>query len=224
MKNGTCWLDIQGKPIQAHGGCIISHEGNYYWYGENKGVKTQNNRVEFAGFSCYSSQDLRSWKNEGLALTAKPETGHELHPDNVGERPKVLYNSGTGQFALWFHLDKRNYGYARIGIAVSDSPVGPFDYLGSIRPGDRDSRDMFVFKDDDGAAYLVCSSDWNSNTLIASLNEAYTGLSGAIKMAFIEQYREAQVLIKEKETYLCFLPVVPAGSLIPCSMRLPNHP
>ena len=37
MKNGTCWLDDQGKLIQAHGGMIIKFGDLYYWYGENKG-------------------------------------------------------------------------------------------------------------------------------------------------------------------------------------------
>jgi hypothetical protein len=42
MKNGTCWLDDAGEPIQAHGGCIMHHEVLYYWYGENKATETKN--------------------------------------------------------------------------------------------------------------------------------------------------------------------------------------
>ena len=33
---GQIWRDDNGKPIQAHGGGVIHHEGTYYWYGENK--------------------------------------------------------------------------------------------------------------------------------------------------------------------------------------------
>ena len=36
MKNGTCWLDDEGRPIQAHGGMIARFDGLWYWYGENK--------------------------------------------------------------------------------------------------------------------------------------------------------------------------------------------
>jgi hypothetical protein len=204
MKNGTCWPDTDGNPIQAHGGCIISYKDRYYWYGENKGVKTIEGRVVFAGFSCYSSEDLHSWKNEGLVLSAVQEADHELNPANVGERPKVLYNKKNRTFVLLFHLDKRGYDYARVGIGVSENPTGPFVYQGSIRPNGRDSRDMFVFQDDDESAYLLSSSDWNSTTQICALNDAYTGLSGAAKMVFVEQYREAQVLIKEKDAYYMF--------------------
>ena len=31
MKNGQIWKDIDGNNIQAHGGCIIEHEGVFYW-------------------------------------------------------------------------------------------------------------------------------------------------------------------------------------------------
>ena len=33
---GREWLDTEGKPIHAHGGSVLYHEGVYYWYGENK--------------------------------------------------------------------------------------------------------------------------------------------------------------------------------------------
>ena len=204
MKNGTCWLDTDGKPIQAHGGCIINHENRFYWYGENKGVKTENNRVEFAGFCCYSSTDMRSWKNEGVVLKALRENGHDLNPDNVGERPKVLYNKKNRQFIMLFHLDHRGYNYARVGVAVADKPTGPFEYKYNLRPAGRDSRDMFSFVDDNEKAYLICSSDWNSTTLICTLNDSYTDLEGPVRPAFAEQYREAQVLIKEKDRYYMF--------------------
>jgi hypothetical protein len=209
MKNGTCWLDTDGKFIQAHGGCILFHKGLYYWYGENKDTPTSDkagalNRVDFIGFSCYSSPDMRAWKNEGLVLRAINEAEHELNPANVGERPKVLYNKKTGKFALWFHLDRSHYDYARVGIALADTPTGPFVYQGSIKPCGRDSRDMYVFQDEDDSAYLVSSTDWNSTTLICRINDTYTGLRGDAKTAFAEQYREGHVILKEKDRYYHF--------------------
>jgi len=37
---------------------------------------------------------------------------------------------------MWFHLEVKGVGYksARTGVAVSDSPIGPFKYLRSYRP------------------------------------------------------------------------------------------
>ena len=70
MKNGTIWKDIDGNDIQAHGGCIIEHEGTYYWYGEHKGADNcpGTTRVDVIGVSCYSSKNLRDWKYEGIRL------------------------------------------------------------------------------------------------------------------------------------------------------------
>ena len=56
MKNGTLWLDTDGRGIQAHGGSILQHNGIFYWYGENKDTDTHNRSVDFVGFSCYKSR------------------------------------------------------------------------------------------------------------------------------------------------------------------------
>ena len=98
---GEIWLDADGKPIQAHGGGVIHVDGVYYWFGENK--DTPNNpgktRVDVIGMSCYSSRDLLNWKNEGVVLPAVPgDPGHDLHPGNVAERPKVIFNRRTGKY------------------------------------------------------------------------------------------------------------------------------
>ena len=73
FENGKMWADDVGKPIQAHGGCIIQHDGMWYWYGEHKGAKNcpGTTRVDVIGISCYSSKDMNSWRYEGLALDVK---------------------------------------------------------------------------------------------------------------------------------------------------------
>jgi len=58
------WLDTGGKPIQAHGGGILTDDDTYYWYGENKDVPNTSragallDRVDVIGISCYSSKNL----------------------------------------------------------------------------------------------------------------------------------------------------------------------
>lgn len=210
MKNRTCWKDIEGKEIQAHGGCILLHEGVYYWYGENKDTQTTSGRVDFLGFSCYSSKNLTDWKFESVAFDPVGQEREELSAEAVGERPKVLYNTKTGKFVMWFHLDNKTYSFAKIGIAVSDSPVGPFIYQGYLwpqsheTPNGKDCRDLTLFQDDDGTVYLFCSTNWNSSMLVCKLNEEYTGLSGECKLVMVDQYREAPVVIHEKDRYYLF--------------------
>lgn len=204
MKNGRLWLDTDGRGIQAHGGSILQHNGIFYWYGENKDTDTHNRSVDFVGFSCYKSRDLLHWENCGLVLSAVNELGHDLHPDSVCERPSVLYNAETQKFVLWFHLDNRRYTRAEVGLAVSDTPTGPFTYMGSQRPGSHDSRDFAAFQDRDGRAYLFCSSDWNATMRVWELDKTYTKLTGSGKEILIDQAREAPALWHSGEKYLLF--------------------
>lgn len=113
----------------------------------------------------------------------------------VMERPKVLYNESTGKYVMWWHCDGRtptntaDYGKARAGVAVADSPAGPFKFVGAyLLASDPNTdhswddvgghvRDMNVFKDDDGTAYVLYSSEGNTTMYIARLNDDYTYLA-----------------------------------------------
>lgn len=53
------------------------------------------------------------------------------------------------------HIDSSNYGEAKAGVAVGDSPCGKFEYKGSSKPLGFESRDAGVFVDDDGKGYLL---------------------------------------------------------------------
>ena len=197
MKNGQIWKDINGNDIQAHGGCIIEHNGIWYWYGENKDAENcpGMNRVDVIGVSCYSSTDLVNWKYEGLVLEAdKDDPESPIHTSKVLERPKVLYNEKNNNFVMWMHLDSSDYTYAAVGIAVSDSPIGPFEFKTVMQPNRQDSRDMTLFKDIDGTAYLVHSKDWNKTMNIARLTEDYTMTDGMYVSVMVDQEREAPAL------------------------------
>lgn len=238
FRNGGVWLDTDGKPINAHGGGVLFHEGSYYWYGEIKEGRTYlplvnqswgGTRVIAGGVSCYSSKDLRNWKNEGIALPANAENPrHDLACENVLERPKVIYNSKTKKFVMWLHQDSPDYKAARAGVAVSDSPAGPFVYQGSFRlnadvapvntsehpvpenggsPYSRDfaggqmSRDMTLFVDEDGKAYHICASEDNATLHISLLSGDYLKPSGTWARAFPGRKMEAPALFKHAGKY-----------------------
>ena len=178
---GQEWYDTQSELIQAHGGGFLYDNGTHYWYGENKNGITQfpRLRVDVIGINCYSSKDLYNWKNEGLVLPAvENDSTHDLHPSRVAERPKVIYNEMTGKYVMWLHVDNFEYQDSKVGIAVSDTPAGPFEYKGSFRPLGKKSTDMTLFKDSDNKAYLICGADWHSKIIIAELSDDYLSLSG----------------------------------------------
>ena len=130
---GQLWYDDNGEIINAHGGGILSFEDTYYWFGEYKSDTTSNAMV---GVSCYSSHDLYNWHYEGIALEVSKEKGSDIERGCILERPKVIYNNTTGMFVMYFHLELLGQGYsaARTGIAVSDSPTGPYVFQRSLRP------------------------------------------------------------------------------------------
>jgi beta-xylosidase len=174
FRPGEIWNDTDGKPIQAHGGGILFDSGIYYWYGENKTGVTRNHRVDIVGVSCYASHDLYNWHYQGLALSAVSDNlAHDLHPSKVAERPKVIYNRRTKQYVMWLHVDASDYRYARAGVAVSDRPTGPFEYLRSIRPFGKVSHDLTVFEDDSESAYLVFCADSHRNITVGQLSDDY---------------------------------------------------
>lgn len=204
LKNGQMWLDDAKNPIQAHGGNMIKYENKWYWYGEHKGAANTPGlqRVDFIGISCYSSENLKDWHYEGLALKAEePGSGHMLEPKNVIERPKVVYNKKTDQFVMWMHVDTADYVYGGIGVAVSKTPTGPFEFLYSTQPNKQDSRDMTIFIDKDDTAYLVHSSNWNKTLNISRLTDDYLKTDGFFISVLVDQEREAPALFYANDRY-----------------------
>lgn len=208
---GEVWLDTFGHPINAHGGGMLFYNGTYYWYGENKTGRTwlpestkswDGYRVDATGIRCYSSTDLRRWKNEGLLLKAVAgNPSHDLHPSKVCERPKVVFNPWTKKFVMWLHVDTEDYQAARAGVAVADGPTGPFTYLGSVKPEGQDSRDQTVFQDEDGKAYRIYSSENNDTTYVSLLTDDYLQHSGRFSRVFEKRRMEAPVVFKRNGRY-----------------------
>jgi hypothetical protein len=249
--SGAVWKDTDGQAINAHGGGVLYHQGTYYWYGEFKTGKTYlpncnkswgGTRVDLAGVSCYSSTNLSDWKNEGLVLAAMSNSpGHDLHPSRTLERPKVVYNRNTRRFVMWMHIDSPSYGEARSGVAVSDRPTGPFQYIGSFRPnagvwpsnvteadkrpgpenplardfeGGQMARDMALFVDDDGKAYQFYSSEENPTMHVSALTADYLRPAGKFARIFIGRSMEAPAVFKRAGKYY----VIASG----CSAWEPN--
>jgi hypothetical protein len=167
IRPGEVWPDTDGQHIQAHGGGIIKLKNTYYWYGEQR---RQNLDPKYRYVSCYSSKDLVNWKFRGdVVKMAPPDT---LSTNWILERPKVFYNAKTKKYVLYFHCDDKGYKVAQVGVAVSDRPTGPFQYVKRFRPLGQESRDIGQFIDDDGTAYLVFE-DRKQGFHIAKLSDDY---------------------------------------------------
>lgn len=204
------WTDTDGHFINAHGAGVLYHNGVYYLFGEIKKGRTwrvpnqgwEDYRVPAGGVSCYSSRDRVHWKNEGVALApVVGDTASDLDTGRVIERPKVIYNARTRKFVLWMHIDRNDYSYARVGVAVSDRPQGPYRYLGSMRPNGQESRDMTVYQDEDGRAYLVYASENNKTMHVCLLSDDYLRPTAVYRRILVGERREAPAVFKSQGHY-----------------------
>lgn len=211
IRPGSIFIDNRGEPINAHGAGFLFFEGVYYWYGEIKSGPTDlpaanadwgGTRVDLTGISCYSSKDLLNWKYHGNILPAVvDDINHDLYIGNVAERPKVVFNAKSGKFVMWLHVDSLDYSKARCGVATSDNPEGPFEYLGSFRPNKQMARDLTVFVDDDERAYLFTSSEDNAAMHISQLSDDYISTTGNYSRIFVGRFMEAPTVFKKSGKY-----------------------
>jgi hypothetical protein len=102
---------------------------------------------------------------------------------------------------MWMHIDYSDYSLANAGVAVGDSPTGPFEYLGNERPNSAMSRDMTLYKDDDGKAYLFYSSENNATMYVSQLTGDYLSQSGTYRRNLINLSREAPAVFKYNGKY-----------------------
>lgn len=156
ITNDTFFKDTDGNYIYSQGGCIQKFGDKYYWYGvkyKEADIYAKNPENGKAGnaayetFTCYSSDDLVNWKFEGYPLTGEPNGW-------VG-RMGVVYNENTKKYVLI-----SQYAPGMV-YAVSDKPERPFkiDHIQKTLPIQNDvTGDQTLFQDDDGKAYIICSS------------------------------------------------------------------
>ncbi|MDX2186542.1 MAG: glycoside hydrolase family 43 protein [Opitutaceae bacterium] len=202
-------LDSQGNPVNAHGAGVLKHGDFFYLYGEIKKGETtlvarvgwECYRVPAGGVACYRSKDLKNWEFLGVALKPQDDKFHDLNPARVIERPKVIFNARTGKFVMWMHVDSEDYLDARAGVAVADKPEGPYTYVAGLRPNGYMARDLGLFQDDDGQAYLITASEDNATLHVSQLSEDYLRPSGVFARAFPGQFREAPAMFKHGKTY-----------------------
>lgn len=125
-------------------------------------------------FKAFSSTDMVHWTDEGIILDLKDVAWAN---ENAWAPCMVEKN---GKYYFYYTAEKK------IGVAVSDSPTGPFADLGEPLVTDEDIIgigrgqiiDPYVLIDYDGRAYLYFG---NQNMFVVELGEDMTSLKGEIK-------------------------------------------
>ena len=207
IKSGTRWMDASGKIINAHGGCVVFYDGIYYWYGEEKVEGLSEREHADGGIHCYASNNLVDWHDQGMVLNlSKEDTLSDLSFDCNQDRPKVIYNNTTKKFVLFFKLYLRNKGtsVAYVGVAVSDSPLGPFDYshkfLGANSPNG--TGDFAMFKDENGDLFHLTVRKPDKAFVIGKMRDDYLLPDGKYEVCEgITSHTEAPAVFKRNGLY-----------------------
>lgn len=130
--------------------------GKYYIY------STTDGQPGWGGwyYTAYSSNDLKDWTYEGIVLDLKSDQvswadGNAWAPAIEEKKTKDGY-----RYYLYFSGNPKNGGGKQIGVAIADSPTGPFTDLGhpmiTESPTGRGQQiDVDVFTDPvSGKSYL----------------------------------------------------------------------
>ena len=166
---GTLTLSAEGgkSQIPLADPYILLDGDKYYAYGTH----------DASGIRCYSSDDLRSWKDEGQALNKAntTETQWFWAPEvyHIGDRYIMYYSANEHLFA-----------------ATATSPKGPFKQVDTYQMngllGSEKCIDSSVFFDDDGTAWLffVRFTDGNCIWQCKLSDDYITPVAGTLRKCF----------------------------------------
>lgn len=124
-------VDENGEILRVQDGCLQNFNGIYYLYGAKYQccpVDEQPQCYQKCGwrnttFAVYSSMDLQKWHLESediMPIFSDPNSTHS-NRNNAYFEPCVLYSPSADHYALWFLSEFTK------SVAVSDSPIGPFE-------------------------------------------------------------------------------------------------
>jgi len=220
-------IDSSGSDVDAHAGNIIFHDGYYYLIGEFRESKTPFTQK----FSLYKSRDLKQWdfisivydqsSVNSLSNLERPKLIYNRKNNNFiiwyhEEFGKFFKNAkvavaksskigGPYKFVKSFRINSRSNPIYDDSEKYNDSLSKTADsifkkdyYNGQM------SRDMNIFKDDNGKGYLISSAENNKTIEISEMNDDYTDITGRYSRILVGRIREAPVLFKRNNIYYLF--------------------
>lgn len=202
----TDTLPTAGNPIITEkytaDPAAIVHKDTVYLYTGHDEAEEDFHFYKMHEWLVYSSTDMVHWKTHPVPLTVKDFAWakDDAWASHVIER--------NGKFYWYATVTHDSIPGKAIGVAVADSPIGPFkDARGSALITndmttdigiDWDDIDPAVFIDDDGQAYIFWS---NTTCHYAKLKENMTELDGPIKTIELPNFTEAPWVHKHGDWY-----------------------
>lgn len=157
---------------------VLNHEGKYYLYATSF----------IDGFYCWVSDDLVNW--------SVPIKAYKLSNRSFGYAdfwaPEVVYHNN--QFIMHYSARQKNTNSLKIGVAVSESPLGPFIDVYDNKPMfdfGFAAIDGHVFMDDNNKNYFYFDRDCSeyiyenrneSHIYVCELDHSLTKIISDIKL------------------------------------------
>jgi hypothetical protein len=202
--------DVNGNMVDAHDGCLQFFKGRFYLYGTSYG--TNDGWGTANRYRVYSSPDLGKWTLEGDLLTHQPA--------GVYYRPYVVFNPNTKKYVLWYNWYPQGWAGAE-GIAVSDTPVGPFTIVNTnvLRSfAKKQPGDGSLFVDDDGRGYYIFTAIAEDYSVrVASLTPDFFSLTGDTSPVLAKGAESPLMFRRNDLYYVLFGPLCafcPEGSIV----------
>jgi beta-xylosidase len=168
---------------------IVAFGDTYYLYPTADGFDGWSGTK----FSAWSSKNLTDWTNQGVILDLGP--GVDWADKNAWAPTIAQHN---GKYYFYFCAE------AKIGVAVGDSPTGPFTDSGkpliAKNPGGGQAIDPAVFIDHTGKPYLYWG---NGNAYVVPLNDDMVSYDPAkiTPITGLNDFREGMFMVERRGTY-----------------------
>lgn len=156
-------------------------------------------------FKVFSSSDLKHWRDEGVIL----DLGTEDVAWATGNAWAPAIASRNGKFYFYFCGKMRN-GESAIGVAVADTPIGPFlaesqplitmEQLKRLGITMGQAIDPSIYVEDNGKPYLLFG---NGHAAIVELGEDMISVveDTMSNLAGLHDFREAVTVLKQGGLY-----------------------
>lgn len=199
-------VKTSGNPIIKHkftaDPAAMVDNGVVYLYTGHDEAPEREARYVMHEWLCFSSSDLVNWKEHPVPLTV-----NDFAWAKADAWASQVIKKGN-KYYWYVAVEHGTIPGKAIGVAVSDSPTGPFkDARGSaLVTNDMttqakiswDDIDPTVFIDDNGQAYLFWG---NTACYYAKLKPSMTELDGPIKNISLPKFTEAPFIHKRNGWY-----------------------
>ncbi len=188
----------------------LIHDGRLYLYvGHDEFYEGQDSASGGKEFNitewlCYSTPDMKTWTDHGAVLAPQD---FEWAKSGAAWASQVVEKDGKFYYFTTVIADEPYSGYA-VGVAVADSPTGPFrDAIGKPLVTDdmTDNGTRGWWNDIDPTVLLDGDDAWlcwgNGTCFLARLTPDLTAIDGEIRVIDVPRYIEGPWLHKKDGIY-----------------------